>query len=610
MDEQKVKKRGWIKNVAIIFLAVMLVLTFFSNTIMNRSLPEVAGQYVSSGTITAKIRGSGTVTANESYDVILNQTRTVAAVNVKLGDTVSTGDLLFTMGEAESEELTQAQEELNTLLLNYEKAVIQAGGSGESLDIRYAREDLKAAQEELAKNIYKEQDIADAQAAVTSATLYRDSCQASVEFAQANLDALGGLNTGGNSAEYQAKIREIEDKKTEITSTQTQLDAAKLTHGAKYAEFETLVDETMKAAGLKNGDDATAAEKTEWNNKRPAYILSVLEGLEKTEPRRVAYETIHSLETSLADKKTELNRLQQDLAQIGSSDNSYQYNQLSKRLTEAKNLLATAEASLTTAQNELKTLQDKKDAWQAANEQVKSCQKNLETLLINAQVSALDMQEMQRQLQQKREAVAKLEADSSGATVTSPVNGVIKQINVTAGKQTESGSPMAVIEVTDRGYSISFPVTVEQSKKVTVGDTAEVSSWWYGEQPVVTLSAIRNDPENPTSSKLLVFDVTGKVESGTQMNLSIGQNSANYDLIVPNSAIRSDTNGDFVLISTVKSSPLGNRYMATRVDVKVLAKDDINCAVSGGLGSWDYVITTSTKPLEPGMLVRLVENNG
>ena len=38
------KNREWVKNAAIVFLAVLLVLTFFSNTIMNRSLPEVATQ--------------------------------------------------------------------------------------------------------------------------------------------------------------------------------------------------------------------------------------------------------------------------------------------------------------------------------------------------------------------------------------------------------------------------------------------------------------------------------------------------------------------------------------------------------------------------------------
>lgn len=56
-------KRDWVKNAIIIFLAVLLVLTFFSNTIMNYSLPEVAAQYPLSTTITTKIRGSGTVEA-------------------------------------------------------------------------------------------------------------------------------------------------------------------------------------------------------------------------------------------------------------------------------------------------------------------------------------------------------------------------------------------------------------------------------------------------------------------------------------------------------------------------------------------------------------------
>ena len=37
-------KKDWVKNTAIVFLTIMLVLTFFSNTIMNYSLPQVATQ--------------------------------------------------------------------------------------------------------------------------------------------------------------------------------------------------------------------------------------------------------------------------------------------------------------------------------------------------------------------------------------------------------------------------------------------------------------------------------------------------------------------------------------------------------------------------------------
>lgn len=42
MNENTKKRREWIKNAAIVFLVIMLILTFFSNTIMNYSLPEVA----------------------------------------------------------------------------------------------------------------------------------------------------------------------------------------------------------------------------------------------------------------------------------------------------------------------------------------------------------------------------------------------------------------------------------------------------------------------------------------------------------------------------------------------------------------------------------------
>ena len=123
------------------------------------------------------------------------------------------------------------------------------------------------------------------------------------------------------------------------------------------------------------------------------------------------------------------------------------------------------------------------------------------------------------------------------------------------------------------------------------------------------LTAIKNDPENPGKNKILNFTVSGEeVAAGSQLSLTIGQKSEDYPTIVPNSAVRNDTNGDFVLIVEAKSTPLGNRYIARRVDVQVLAKDDINTAVSGGLTTSDYVITTSSKPLEPGMQVRLVEN--
>ena len=73
--------------------------------------------------------------------------------------------------------------------------------------------------------------------------------------------------------------------------------------------------------------------------------------------------------------------------------------------------------------------------------------------------------------------------------------------------------------------------------------------------------------------------------------------------------MRKDTNGDFVLIVKSKSSPLGNRYIASRVDVKILASDDTTAAISGSFEGDEYVITTSTTLIKSGDQVRLANNS-
>ena len=96
---------------------------------------------------------------------------------------------------------------------------------------------------------------------------------------------------------------------------------------------------------------------------------------------------------------------------------------------------------------------------------------------------------------------------------------------------------------------------------------------------------------------------------GQTLEITIGERSNSYNLVVPNSAVREDTNGKFILVAEAKSTPLGNRYTAVRVDVTVLEKDNYNTALDAGTDfGYQYVITTSTKPLEAGMLVRLAEN--
>ena len=156
---------------------------------------------------------------------------------------------------------------------------------------------------------------------------------------------------------------------------------------------------------------------------------------------------------------------------------------------------------------------------------------------------------------------------------------------------------------------MSISVTNEQAKKVHVGDNAELQNAWYYDDVQVVLSSIKPDPDNPAQKKLLMFNVTGEsVQAGQALSVSVGQRSSEYEFVVPNSAVREDNNGKFILIVESRSGPLNNRYIATRVDVDVLASDDTNTAISAALYGYEYVITTSTKPVEAGKQVRLNES--
>ena len=268
-------------------------------------------------------------------------------------------------------------------------------------------------------------------------------------------------------------------------------------------------------------------------------------------------------------------------------------------------------AAVETLKKTVETLTARQEAYKAAVKTVEEKQRALSDKLsgkdIDKQLDNLELQTLAQAIEKQRELVEKYRKDSVDTEVKARVSGVVSAVNVTAGKENTPNEAMAVIDVVDRGYTIKISVTSEQAKQVKVGDTADVTNYYWGSDITATLEQIAPDPTSPGQKKLLVFRITGEIDAGTSISLSIGQRSANFDTIVPKSALREDTNGHFVLVITSRSTPLGNRYTATRVEVQVLAEDDTNAAVSG-LAANDYVITTSSKPLSAGTQVRMVEN--
>lgn len=639
--ETNVKRREWVKTAAIIFLVVMLVLTFFSNTILNHSLPEVATANVTSGTINAKIRGSGTVSANETYDVTIKQTRKVASVKVRVGDSVSAGDVLMTLEAEESDELKQAQTELESMELSYEKSLIAASteAARENRDVQKLRE---AYNDLLAQyNQYSTMDARQVANAKAAADAKLKDLQAASKAAQEAYDARNAekAELEKESAECKTLIsalRTIIDKKAEVDAANNtyaqdciryQADYERLLELAgkdpqramSYARYPEQFKDMLTDDDLKNARNSYPAGSTE--DGKPAVSASDPK-LARAQEIATAYTTIVSDQDKVSSLQTELDRLIADTDDIRENDDiNWEYDKALRKYDSIQ-------AQLDAFDSKTETL--KKDAERAAQavsdqqeyvdklasastlaEQVKSAKQALEDKIFEqglADGSALDLEAAKKAIDEKKADIEKLTQNADEVEVKAKVGGTVSAINVTAGNNAGAETPLMTLNLTDRGYTVKISVTNEQAKKVRVGDSAELVNYWYGGDIQATLENITNDPSNPGKGRLLVFRLTGDVEPDTNLTLSIGQKSANYDCIVPNSAIRTDSNGTFVLAIVAKSTPLRTRYTATRVDVQELAKDDTVTAVTG-LSSGDFVITTSTKPIEAGTQVRLVENN-
>lgn len=573
-------RKDKIKNITIIFLLVMLILTFFSNTIMNYSLVEVSTQQVTSGQITSKVRGSGSVEASESYSVTIEETRKIATVNVKKDAEVATGDLLFTLEDTDSDELDAAKKSLNEAQAAYESAVLTAGITvAERQSIEAGKgSSLTQKQNEIAA---ANQRVKDAQAAV-------DAAQASVDKIKAQIDAVSN-STADTTAEEKA-VLDAEKKNSEAQDSLTSAESA-------YTPVKSAYDTAL--SGLQSAQSAYDEAKTAYDNL-PSTATEADKQTAKTSVA-IAETKLKAAKATYDARKDDLNKVQgsYDSAKSAATDSknalsNANYNLSVKKLTgtntaEANNLQAqlnTATAALTDANSALIS---------ATNDQKKVTDKiSGEVTIASAYKTMTDLQE----------EVAKLQAKSIGTEITSPISGTVTDIAVTAGTTVNANDVMMTIQPENKAYVLQFSVTENQAKKVRVGDTAEILNNWYGNDVSAVVSAIRKDPQNRSNS-IIICEMKGDVSVGDSYTLSIGEQSSNYDTIVPTSAIREDSNGKFILIIESKSTPLGNRYYARRVDVDVITSDDTKSAVTGALEGYEYVITTTTKPIKENEQVRL-----
>lgn len=536
MKESLKKNRTWVIKLAAVFFVILLLLTFFSNTIMNYSLPQVATQAIQSGTITSKVRGSGTVMTANPYNVTVSSERKIKIVNVKEGDSVEQGALLVMFEDTDSSDLTRAKKTLEQAKTDYQKyivanelsnEVVQRVENGQSGDFSGYKTRLEQAKQSV--------DAYQAQV---------DSYTSSTKKLQAQLDAL--QNT---TADTSAEQRALDVANQELQAAQAEQTTAENTVNSMQEQYSLYQE---------SGNDVSGV----------AASLAV------------AKNTLMNAQNRVTNAQLAVDKAQAALtAKQDNAQNKSEISKIQTQLNSENAILSEATENLTKAQSDHGKIMTEMNS--------------------EAELAAL-----YSAISDAQSALDKLTADG-GNKITAPVSGVVSNITITKGQTVAAEETLMTITGKDNGYTATITVTSEQAKRVKTGDTADINESWYYSDIAATVTAIRNNKENPGKSKLIDLKVTGDVTEGTTLNFAIGDKSKTYDMIVPNGAVREDNNGKFILIIREKSSPLGNRYFAKRIDVDVTASDDVNSAVTGELEGYEYVITTSTKAIKAGDQVRL-----
>lgn len=749
MSNDSASRRAWIKNAAIIFLVILLLLTFFSNTILNYSLPEVSAQYTSSGTLSTAIKASGTVKANASYNVVYEadaadsadgvaQTRKVVSVFVKEGQTVEKDAPILELKGGASEQLKSAQDEYDKLKREYDLGILGDNVSNITSDktISDAQKALENAKDELAK---LQKNYNDLLSGVDTTTILQNQISAledTIENLTDQQTAMTDKITEVNSIISEAKALIEKD----ILSNQTvaeKLAAAEEEYNSISSEYDTLkketdfykerLDEIKKVSGdvteankltqqlktLQNELDSLDTEysryvedtedeldalyqavldaKKVWEDtpetsetdeneitvssmtKDEAYqkyqeALNAYDKAERNYKRQVEdYNTkFDKLEEQISDIKDKLNVIgMPEVDDIFDYTVDYDLSSAQKDYDEASAKLTELETKYTDAKTKYESLIKQNSAEDTVNEYsliletykneesslkdtIKQKNKELENLKkqlsdsttdltpealadkIKEQKNSVDSLEAalkitqatenqttttnkltrEDQKKQLEELAAKIETYKNApenTQVTAPIAGKITAINFTAGESVTSGNTVASIEIADKGYIVEISMAADQARKIQVGTPCSVvNSWWYSNIEA-SVTGMRSDPSSQGKNRIITITVSGDVSEGQTLNFSIGDKSQSYDSVLPNSAIREDNDGKFVLVVESKKTPLNMRYTAKRVDIEVLASDDTQSAVSGLYGS-EFVITNSTVPIADKQQVRLAEN--
>ena len=567
------KRRAKVIRAMVAFIVVLALLTFFSNTIMNLTIPKVMGAYASRGNLSFSNNARGTVTVENKTDIKGLDSRVVDQVKVGNYDQVKKGDTILTLKPIEeSADLDAKRTQLKELLRaqEYDSRVSDDTDFSTYYDsINAAKETLSAAQNTLDSVRNRSSVEAENRAIINDESAKAVSLEASVTAAAKTVEDIN---------------KDIAAIDAQITPLQSQIDV--------YIALGTPTPTPVPSEPATVPDGVTPTPT-------PVPDLDA-DGFDKNSP---TYE-MDKLMAKIKDLEAQKSILKSQL-----DDAQARLNEASAELSECQSKITDAQATIKSLEN-LPTEQAAINAVNAAEHAVTAAQKALADAQTQAGITRDKNQDTAEdraeQIAKLEEEIDKLEKAAKITEIKAPADGYVYNVTVSSGDTLNAKDTIAsILPETDRVCSVTFEFTTTAAQNIYVGMPLEVTSGFIDG---CTVASIKPDPNNPRGNRLVKCIVDGSdAWPGEEITVNAGRGNDNYKCVVPSSAVNQDTNGDFVYVIQGSSTPLGDKYTVKKLYVSVEAEDGVSKAIKGeGLDKYDVMIVIrAEKPLEDGQRVRL-----
>ena len=612
--ENQKSNRKWVIKAMIGFIAVLALLTFFSNTIMNLTIPLVVTSTAMRGNLAYTNSATGTVVADGQVEIKGLDGRTVSEVLVSNYDNVQAGDVIMTLVPVEDiHELT----DLENQLLAAQREQEYAARTPNHVDYTVQNTAIRTAQ----------QTLADAQATLNAATTRDETIAAAQQILNANQAAVVALQAQVTSASssvesINAQLAALYARLAVIDGTATVVLPTPVTgmYAPRTTPLNVLKFDPTDPIDPTDTSDSTSAPEVPADAATgdPSDSTTTTSPAETTPPVSAPTDTTATTESTTAPSIPAASVNPDDeraaiIAQIAQYQG--QLTDAQNRLAGYSSQLAQAQLAVTSAQTAITTAQSLPSTY-AAEEAVVVAQEALNTATvalsdaqINAGIEADKRQDAvedrERTISNLEEQIEKVRARLLQNEIVAPADGYVVNLSATQGDKLQESVVICTVVPSETTYSVSFTFSTNVAQSLSVGQELSSDNYSYIDRIVIT--SIKPDPNNPRDNRIIKCALYSDVGlwPGETITVTADRGNANYDHVVASSAISEDNGGNFVYVVDQTTGPLGDRYTVRRVSVGIAARSGAFTAITGeGLDNV-MVVTRSDVPLHNGDRVRL-----